>query len=70
MNKNKNLKIIKFPNNAAELERQVEAILFAAEEPLDLETIQSSVNNVETILSHPPTKIDYNDVIERLKSAT
>ena len=33
----------------------------------NLETIQSSVNNVETILSHPPTKIDYNDVIERLQ---
>jgi len=50
MNKNKNLKIIKFPNNAAELERQVEAILFAAEEPLDLETIQSRISKKTNIL--------------------
>ena len=45
MNKN-----IKFPNNAAELERQVEAILFAAEEPLDLETIQSRISRKTNIL--------------------
>ena len=34
MKKNE-LNILKFPNSAANLERQVEAILFAAEEPLD-----------------------------------
>ncbi len=32
--------VIKFPRNISKLERQVEAILFAAEEPLDIETIE------------------------------
>ena len=41
MNKKKDLKILNFPNTAIESERQIEAILFAAEEPLDLETIKS-----------------------------
>ena len=41
MNKKKNLNILKFPVNIVEAERQVEAILFAAEEPLDLESIQT-----------------------------
>ena len=50
--KPKNLKILKFPTNATEPERQVEAILFAAEEPLDIEsikmrmTIKSNVANI------------------------
>ena len=43
MNKEKDLKIIKFPTNIAEAERQVEAILFSAEEPLDIESIQERV---------------------------
>ena len=41
MNKKKDLKILNFPSTAIESERQIEAILFAAEEPLDLETIKS-----------------------------
>ena len=32
--------IINFPSTPSKLERQVEAILFAALEPLDLETIE------------------------------
>ena len=43
MTKKNDLKILKFPNNAAQLERQVEAILFAAEEPLDIESIQEKL---------------------------
>ncbi len=43
MNKKKDTKIIKFPNNIAQLERQVEAILFAAEEPLDIASIQEKL---------------------------
>ena len=53
MNKKKNLNILKFPTNIAETERQVEAILFAAEEPLDLESIQTRLKvkaNVPKIL--------------------
>ena len=50
MNKKKDLKIIKFPINIAEAERQVEAILFAAEEPLDLQSIQERVKIKTNIL--------------------
>ena len=53
MNKKKNLNILKFPPNIVEAERQVEAILFAAEEPLDLESIQTRLKakaNVPKIL--------------------
>ena len=50
-NKNK-LKnnIIRFPSNISKLERQVEAILFAASEPLDIETIEKRVNTSSNIL--------------------
>ena len=53
MSKKNNLKILKFPNNIAQLERQVEAILFAAEEPLDEEIIKEKLNtrtNISKIL--------------------
>jgi len=53
MSKKNNLKILKFPNNIAQSERQVEAILFAAEEPLDMESIQEKLNtkaNISKIL--------------------
>ena len=53
MNKKKGLKILKFPTDALEGERQVEAILFAAEEPLDLKSIQTRLDvkaNVPKIL--------------------
>ena len=41
-NKKKN-NIIDFPTSPSKLERQVEAILFAASEPLDIETIEKRV---------------------------
>ena len=53
MNKKSDLKILKFPNNIAKLERHVEAILFAAEEPLDIESIQEKLKtnaNINKIL--------------------
>ena len=53
MKKKDNLKILKFPNNIGQLERQVEAILFAAEEPLDIKSIQEKLKtntNVVKIL--------------------
>ena len=43
MNKKNDLKILKFPNNTSQLEKKVEAILFAAEEPLDTESIQEKL---------------------------
>ena len=47
--------IIKFPKNLNKLEKQVEAILFAADEPLDIETIEKRVqskNNIKKILEN------------------
>ena len=41
--------IVKFPRNVSKLERQVEAILFAASEPLDIETIEERVKNTNNI---------------------
>ncbi len=57
MKKKNDLKILKFPNNSLNQERQIEAILFAAEEPLDIETIQSRINK----------KIDVLKILESLK---
>ena len=45
--KTKKDNIIKFPRNLSKLERQVEAILFAAEEPIDLETIEKRLDDLE-----------------------
>jgi len=50
---NKKSNVIKFPSSPSKLERQVEAILFAASEPLDIETIEKRVDtntNIKKIL--------------------
>ena len=47
--KKNDLKILKFPNSISNLEKQVEAILFAAEEPLDEESIQEKLNTKRNI---------------------
>ena len=44
MNKKIESKILRFPTSTVEAERQVEAILFAAEEPLDLKSIQTRLD--------------------------
>jgi segregation and condensation protein B len=52
---NKKTNIIKFPSSPSKLERQVEAILFAASEPLDIETIEKRVrsnSNIKKILDN------------------
>ena len=51
MKNKRDLKIIKFPTNLTEAERQIEAILFAAEEPLDIESIQSKLNTSKNIVN-------------------
>ena len=50
MNKKKNINILKFPSNISQVERQVEAILFAAEEPLTVENIQERVKTRSNIV--------------------
>ena len=54
MKKKNDLKVLKFPNNSSQLEKQVEAILFAAEEPLDEDSIQEKLKtkaNISKILN-------------------
>jgi len=51
-------KIINFPKNLTKIERQVEASLFAAEEPLDIETIETRLN----------TSVNIKKVLEKLQS--
>ena len=50
MSNNKYTKIIKFPMGLPEAERQVEAILFAAEEPLDIESITTRMKTKADVL--------------------
>lgn len=58
MNKKNDLKILQFPNNIAKLERQVEAILFAADEPLDMESVQEKLK----------TRANINKVLKSLEN--
>ena len=46
----KDLKVLKFPTKSSNFERQVEAVLFAAEEPLDQESIQDKLKTRKNIL--------------------
>ena len=48
-NKDKN-NIISFPPSISKLERQIEAILFSASEPLDIETIEQRVKTSSNVL--------------------
>ncbi len=53
-NKKKN-NIIEFPSSPSKIERQVEAILFAASEPLDIETIEKRIQtslNLKKVLDN------------------
>ena len=44
MNKSKKNNIVNFPSSLSEGERQIEAILFAAAEPLDIDTIKEKIS--------------------------
>ena len=50
MNKIKKHNIVNFPSIISESEREVEAILFAAAEPLDVETIESKILKKTNVL--------------------
>ena len=49
MVKNNKNNIINFPKQKSKLEREIEAIIFAAEEPLDIETIEKRVGTNKDI---------------------
>tara|TARA_B100000686_G_C16609231_1_gene872899 strand:- start:44 stop:736 length:693 start_codon:yes stop_codon:yes gene_type:complete len=55
--KNKN-NIVNFPNNLSTIEREVEAIIFAAAEPLDTDTIELKISK----------KADVKKILEKLKN--
>ena len=57
MKNKKKVNIIDFPTSPSKLERQVEAILFAASEPLDLETIEKRIQ----------TTVNLNKILENLQ---
>tara|TARA_Y100000996_G_scaffold414976_2_gene407621 strand:+ start:450 stop:1154 length:705 start_codon:yes stop_codon:yes gene_type:complete len=57
-NKDKNKdNIISFPSTVSKLERQIEAILFAASEPLDIETIEKRIQ----------TNVNVTKILEKLR---
>ncbi len=56
-NKNKS-NVISFPSSISKTERQVEAILFAASEPLDIETIEKRVKTTTNLIK----------ILEKLKN--
>ena len=62
MKKKSNLKILRFPGGVSHLERQVEAILFSAEEPLDIESIKENLktrSDIKKILNS--LEVQYKD---------
>ena len=42
--------VVKFPSKLTELEKQIEAVVFAAAEPLDVDTIESKVSKKSNVL--------------------
>jgi segregation and condensation protein B len=49
-NKSQKNNVIHFPNKMSESEREIEAILFAAEEPLNIESIESKIKKKKNIV--------------------
>jgi len=58
MNKLKKNNVLNFPRKISEIEREIEAIIFAAAEPLSVETIESKISK----------KVDVLKVLENLKN--
>ena len=54
---NKQTNVINFPSKLSQIEKEIEAIVFAAAEPLDIETIESKISK----------KINVLKVLEKLK---
>ena len=59
---NKNNNILNFPSKLSAIEKEIEAIIFAAAEPLDIDTIESKLSkkvNIEKILEK--LKLEYSN---------
>ena len=57
MKKNKN-NVLNFPTKQSKIERQIEAILFAASEPLEVESIEKRLQ----------TNVDVSKLLEKIKN--
>ena len=55
-NEKKKNNIISFPDKLSNGEREVEAIIFAAAEPLDVDTIEQRVSKLSLIHISEPTR--------------
>jgi len=54
--RNQKNNVINFPTSMSESEREIEAILFAAEEPLDIESIESKIKkNIAATIANKTT---------------
>ena len=51
MNKLKKNNVVKFPDSLTESEREIEAIVFAAAEPLDVDTVESKISKKVNVLN-------------------
>ena len=58
MKKEKKINVINFPSKLLDGEREVEAIVFAAAEPLDIDTIESKISK----------KIDVGKILKKIQS--
>ncbi len=58
MNKLKKNNVVTFPGKVSDAEREVEAIVFAAAEPLSIETIESKISK----------KVDVLKILEKLQN--
>ena len=59
--RNQKNNVINFPTSMSESEREIEAILFAAEEPLDIESIESKIKKKKILPNY--WKI-YRDIMQ------
>jgi len=41
--------VVKFPSKLTDLEKQIEAVIFAAAEPLDVDTIESKISKKSNV---------------------
>ena len=58
MKKEKKINVINFPSKPLDGEREIEAIVFAAAEPLDIDTIESKISK----------KIDVEKILKKIQS--
>ncbi len=50
MNKLKKNNIVNFPSKISDIDREIEAIVFAAAEPLSIETIENKISKKTDVL--------------------